>query len=106
MSAASINALFNHTAIWRGNDLARVAFPSLPTGFAALDAQLPGGGWPAGALTEIHVEHSGSGELKLVTPALARLTQSARWLTFVAPPYVPYAPALAAHDINLERLLL
>ena len=34
------------------------------------------------------------GELQLVMPAAARLTRSGRWLTLVAPPYVPYAPAL------------
>ena len=67
---------------------------------------LPGGGWPAGALTEIHVERAGVGELQLVMPAAARLTRSGRWLTLVAPPYVPYAPAFAAHGVMLSRLML
>jgi hypothetical protein len=75
-------------------------------GFAELDAHLPGGGWPAGAITEIYFERAGVGEVKLTVPATARLTQEGRWVTVIAPPHVPYAPALAAHGMRLERLLL
>lgn len=98
--------LENHPAIWRGNDFAQVATPSVPTGFAELDVHLPGTGWPTGTLTEIHVERPGIGELQLVMPAAARLTQSGRWLTLIAPPYTPYAPALARHGVQLSHLLL
>lgn len=80
--------------------------PSIPTGFAELDAVLPGGGWPAGALTEIHCERPGVGELQLVMPAAARLTQSGRWLALIAPPYLPYAPALVSHGVRLSRVML
>ena len=97
---------FNHPAIWRGNDFAQVATPSVPTGFAELDIHLPGAGWPAGAITEIHVERPGIGELQLVMPAIARLTQAGRWQVMIAPPYLPYAPALAAHGVKLSRLML
>ena len=98
--------VLQNPAIWRGGDCARVAVPSVPTGYAELDAWLPGGGWPAGALTEIHVERAGVGELQLVMPAAARLTRSGHWLALIAPPYVPYAPALLAHGVELSRLLL
>ena len=101
----SLDAVLNHPAIWRGTECARVA-PGISTGFAELDAHLPGGGWPTGAITEIYAERSGVGELQLTLPAAARLTQAARWLTVVAPLHVPYAPALAAHGVRLERLLL
>lgn len=104
--ASPLDAIFNHPAIWRGNDCARVAVPSVPTGFAELDALLPGAGWPAEALTEIYAERPGIGELQLMMPAAARLTQAERWLTLVAPPYVPYAPALAAHGVKLDRVML
>lgn len=105
LSPAIVNPL-NHPAVWRGNDFARVATPSVPTGYAELDVQLPGGGWPAGVLTEIHVERPGIGELQLVMPAAARLTQAERWMIMIAPPYLPYAPALAAHGVKLSRLML
>jgi protein ImuA len=100
-----LEAVLNHPAVWRGNECARVA-SAVPTGFAELDAHLPGGGWPIGAITEIYAERAGVGELKLTVPAAARLTQEGRWLTAIAPPHVPYAPALAAHGIRLEYLLL
>jgi hypothetical protein len=93
-------------AVWRGSECARVAVPGVPTGFAELDAVLPGGGWPAGALTEIYAEHPGMGELRLTMPAAAHLTRTERWVALVAPPHVPYAPALAAHGVKLARLLL
>jgi cell division inhibitor SulA/protein ImuA len=95
----------NHPAIWRGRECARVA-PGLPTGYAELDNQLPGSGWPSGAITEIYAERTGVGEVELVMPAVAQLTQRGRWVSLVAPLHVPYAPALTAHGVKLERLLL
>jgi len=92
--------------VWRGNDLAQVASPGVPSGFAALDAALPGGGWPTGTLTEILPAHEGIGELRLLGPALARLTREQRLVAWIAPPYLPYAPALAASGIDLERVLV
>jgi cell division inhibitor SulA/protein ImuA len=78
----------------------------LSTGFAELDAVLPGAGWPVGALTEIYAERKGVGELQLVMPAAAALTQAGRWLTFVAAPHIPYAPALAGGGLDLARVLI
>jgi cell division inhibitor SulA/protein ImuA len=103
--SAAIDTVLNHPAIWRGGECVRVA-PGVATGHAELDAQLPGQGWPTGAITEIYADRPGVGEVELVMPAAARLTQAGRWLTLVAPLHVPYAPALAAHGVRLERLLL
>ena len=104
-STSTLDAVLNHPAIWRGSECARVA-PGVSTGFAELDAHLPGGGWPTGAITEIYAERTGVGEVQLMMPAAARHTQAGRWLTLVAPLHVPYAPALAANGVRLERLLL
>lgn len=95
-----------HPGIWRGNQRAQTAEEALPTGFAALDALLPGGGWPRGALTELLIGRQGIGELRLLIPALARLSEAAGWLAWVAPPYVPYAAALTAVGIDLKRLVV
>ena len=62
-----------HPAIWRGNQPVAVSSPSLPTGFPALDAELPGGGWPTAALVEILPQHEGIGELRILGHALSRL---------------------------------
>ena len=101
----SVDAILNHPAVWRGAEYARVAH-GVSTGYAELDVQLPGSSWPAGAITEIYAERTGVGEVQLTMPAAARLTQAGRWVTLVAPLHVPYAPALAAHGLRLERLLL
>lgn len=94
--------------IWRGRGQA--AIDALPTGFAALDRYLPGGGWPRRAITEILLDRYGIGELSVLMPALARLgeqaARDARWIVWIAPPYVPYAPALQLSGIDLSRVLL
>lgn len=98
--------LLEHPAIWRGRSAAQTEV--LPTGFAALDACLPGKGWPRTGLIEILVSRFGIGELYLLLPALAALTRrsAARWCVWIAPPMEPFAPALAAHGIALERVLV
>jgi len=110
--------LLEHPALWRGRSAARSS--TVPTGFAALDAALPGGGWPQVGLVEILISRLGGGELYLILPALASLTQriEARWCAWIAPqePFIegscarsslePFAPALAAHGLNLSRVLV
>lgn len=102
--SALLASLLNHPAIWRGDDCARIA-DTVPSGYIELDAVLPGGGWPRGALTEILVERPGIGELRLLLPALSKLAQEDRWLAFIAPPYLPYAPMLASSGIDTGRLV-
>jgi hypothetical protein len=76
------------------------------TGFAHFDALLPGGGWPVGAVTELMPESQGIGELSLLLPALAQLSQAGRHLVWISPPYLPYPPALMQHGLVLNRLVL
>ncbi|HEX9811502.1 MAG TPA: translesion DNA synthesis-associated protein ImuA [Burkholderiales bacterium] len=90
--------------VWRGSRAP--AAQAVASGFTPLDELLPGGGWPRGALTEIVVAHRGIGELRLLLPALARLSRGDRSIAFIAPPYIPFAPALAAAGVELSRLLL
>ena len=106
MSAPALETLLRGPHLWRGDSQAEVAQPSVPTGHAALDPLLPGGGWPRGALTELLVTHPGSGELSLLMPALARLSRQDRWIALVTPPHLPYAPALAAAGVDLARLVI
>lgn len=93
--------------VWRGDGLARAALPGVATGFAALDAELPGGGWPRGGLVELLPARQGIGEMSLVMPALARISaEELAWVVCVAPPLPPYAPAWAAAGVALSRLLV
>ncbi len=94
------------SSVWRGDQLDRSAAvggdgaaPPRATGHAALDAELPGGGWPTAGLTELLLAAPGSGELRLLAPSLRE-----RSLLWIAPPFLPYAPALAALGIALDRL--
>lgn len=103
---ASLDLVLQHPGIWRGDQLAQSGVEALPTGFAELDEQLPGGGWPRGALTEILLEREGIGELRLLLPALARVSEQSEWQAWVAPPHVPYAPALAVAGVKLKQLLV
>ncbi|MEO8159362.1 MAG: translesion DNA synthesis-associated protein ImuA [Betaproteobacteria bacterium] len=102
----SIQSLLQNPAIWRGNEQARVALPSIPTGFVDLDRELPGGGWPRGMVSELLTDRSGIGELSLLMPALAQLSQQDGWLMLIAPPWIPYAPALAARGIRLSKVVV
>lgn len=102
----ALAAILANSAIWRGKELSRVASASVPTGFAALDAELPGGGWPTAALTEILPRHAGIGELRILGAALAALSAQKRALIWIAPPHLPYAPALAAAGIDLARVII
>lgn len=76
------------------------------SGWAELDAVLPGGGWQAGTVVELMPAAMGIGELRLLLPALARITGAGRHVTLIAPPYIPFAPALSQHGVRLERLLV
>jgi cell division inhibitor SulA/protein ImuA len=101
-----------HARIWRGRgNVATAARAVIPTGFRELDRALSGGGWPLGAITELFVDGYGIGELELLMPALAALTKEdparpKKWVAWIAPPFVPYAPALQQHGVNIDRLLM
>lgn len=92
-----------HTSLWRADQLARVNAPTLPTGFAALDAELPGGGWPMAGLVELLLTEAGSGEVALLAPALARIASQGGEVLWIAPPHIPYAPALHALGVALPH---
>ncbi len=95
-----------HPALWRANQLGRVVGEGQASGFAALDAELPGHGWPRQALTELLLPHPGMGELRLMAPALAALQRSQRCLMWFDPPAAPCAWALAALGIDTRQLIV
>lgn len=100
----SLAVLDTRTDIWRGDRFATADVPAVPSGFAELDAELPGGGWPRGALTELLIDGEGIGELALLMPALARVKAEGGWSMLIAPPHVPHAPAWSAAGVDLSRL--
>ena len=115
VSAARAAGLKQLARLWRADEIAPAAADdTIGSGFAALDAELPGGGWPRGQLTELLLDAPGIGELSLLTPVLACCTRDARACVWVLPceravpaalPALPHAPALAAAGIDLARAL-
>ncbi len=106
-SPKTLAQILDRPDVWRGNALAGAPVPGVPTGFAELDAELPGGGWPRGGLIELLPARGGVGELALLLPALARLSSDEfSWLVCVAPPYLLHAPALEEGGVALSRLLV
>ncbi len=103
-TAPTLSEVLHRPDIWRGASFARVV--AEPSGHLALDAHLPGGGWPVGALTELLLETEGIGELMLVLPWIGRLTQAGGRAALIDPPYLPFAPALAQAGVVLPRLLV
>lgn len=92
-----------HADVWHAHTLAQSAAQVLPTGDALLDAQLPGGGWPWGALIELLQPAGVHSEWRLLLPALAR--SGCGPVVLVGAPQVPFAPSLGAQGLALQRLL-
>jgi protein ImuA len=95
-----------HPAVWQAHQLARPGAAVQASGLAALDAELPGGGWPRGALTELLLPHPGVGELRLLAPVLVALQAAGRVLMWFDPPAAPCAAGLAPLGLDLQRLVL
>lgn len=97
------------TPLWPAGALARHGTPAAQSsGWPALDAELPGGGWPAEGLVELLTEAPG-GELDVLAPWLqARLGAPAEapgLIAWIAPPGQPCLAALAALGLPPARLL-
>lgn len=103
---ASIADLAKLPGVWRGGELEQVVHAVHATGHAALDAQLPGGGWPTGTLSEVLHDGAGIGEVSFLCGALRRACEGERLVAWVNAPYLPYAPALAQRGIPLERCMV
>lgn len=91
--------------VWHADALGAGPQEAQPTGHVLLDAQLPGGGWPVGALCEVLQPLAGLHEWQLVLPALAQATaRRSGAVVAVAPPCDPFGPALKAQGLPPERL--
>lgn len=111
---AGLQDVLRNPAIWRARSLAqeqqrqgnRQGNKSVATSFSALDAALPDGGWPLGALTELLVNATGVGELSLLLPALRNICAQGRGIALLGSPWLPHARAWHSAGLPLERLLL
>ena len=91
------------SAVWRASELGGAVGATVGTGHPALDAQLPGGGWPVGAICEILQVQSGQHEWRLLLPALTRVASGP--VVLVGAPRVPFGPGLVRQGLDARRLL-
>lgn len=91
-----------HPSLWRGSQLAAGRMNVVPCGFADLAAELPGGGWPKGALTDLLVQQPGVGELRLLLPALKQCAQ--RPIALLQPPHTFHPEAAAYWELPHSAL--
>ena len=95
-----------HQGVWRGDELGVADAQVLSSGHAALDAQLPGGGWPVGAMTEVLQSAPEAHVWQLLLPVLARAVESRGGpVALIGAPHEPFGPSLAAAGLPVEALL-
>lgn len=92
--------------VWRAGEIDLALPAGVSSGHARLDIELPGGGWPRGALTEILHDGSGLGEVSLLFGALKAVAGEGRAIAWINPPHLPYAPALASAGVPLDSCLV
>ena len=95
-----------HPALWRAHQLGSAHGAVSPSGFPELDLQLPGGGWPHRALTELLLPHPGLGEMRLLAPMLAAWAGRGAGVMLFDPPTAPCAWALAQLGLDARQWLL
>jgi len=92
-------------ALWRADQLGSPVAATVPSGFEALDAALPGGGWPGHGVTEILSAQSGTLEWRLLGPLLRQVCAAGRSVVLVGPPRPPHPPGLRLDGITERQLV-
>lgn len=95
--------------LWRGSKQATQTHTSIvDSGHSTLNQNLHSGGWPLTTTTELGLSQPGIGELRLLIPAMRELQQqhSQQNIIWIAPPFLPYAPALSKEHIDVSKLAI
>jgi protein ImuA len=92
--------------VWHADELGLADAQVTATGHAALDAELPGGGWPVGAMTELLQAAPEAHVWRLLLPALAQAVETRGGpVVLIGAPYEPCGPSLAAQGLPVEALM-
>lgn len=92
-------------ALWRGTELGSAPSSVLSSGFAALDAELPGAGWPCHSLTEILQPQPTVAEWRLLGPVIRRVVGQGGQVVVVGPPKSPHLPGLQHIGLDERHLV-
>ncbi|WP_076591146.1 translesion DNA synthesis-associated protein ImuA [Herminiimonas arsenitoxidans] len=93
-------------ALWHDDRNETRRAKPIPSGYRALDQELPNGCWPSSVLIELLMPRPDVGELLVLAPALRQLTQAGKTVILLAPPHIPSAASLADLGIDLSNVIL
>jgi hypothetical protein len=107
---SALQSALHHPRVWQASQSPSIAKGAgVSTGFVALNRELPEAGWSRGALIEIHHATDGIGELSLLLPAIASMTQqrqSIAWILHGQHAHIPNAQALLQAQVDLSKLIV
>jgi protein ImuA len=92
-------------AVWRGDQLGTPTTKVVLTGFPNLDKELPGGGWPAHALTELLQPQPSVMEWRLLGPAIRDVVSQGKDVIVISPPKHPHLPGLRQQGVDERHLV-
>lgn len=92
-------------ALWRGNELGSTVTQVVSTGWAELDKELPGGGWPCHAITEVLQPQPSTAEWRLLAPALKAIVAADKMIVVVGPAKHPHMPGLRRMGLDERHLV-
>jgi len=93
-------------AVWRGSELGSPVTEVVSTGWAALDAELPGGGWPCRSVSEVLQPQPTLCEWRLLAPALRAIVARGQTVVVVGPPKIPHLPGLRHSGLEDHHFVL
>jgi cell division inhibitor SulA len=93
------------SVLWRGTELGSPVFETSQSGFTVLDAELPGGGWPCRALTEVLQVQASVAEWRLLAPAMRQVVAAGGNVVVVGPPRTPHLPGLRNVGLDERHLV-
>ncbi|MFA7580767.1 translesion DNA synthesis-associated protein ImuA [Castellaniella sp.] len=91
--------------VWRGTEISRAPAAVVPTGWAQLDCELPGGGWPCQSLVEVLAAQPAILEWRLLGPALRQRAAQGGQVVVVGPPHQPGLPGLQQIGLETRRFV-
>ena len=92
-------------ALWRGDQLGSPVTSVVSSGFTALDAELPGAGWPCHSLTEILQPQPTVAEWRLLAPAMRQVVAHGGHIVVVGPPKSPHLPGLKYAGLDERHIV-
>lgn len=92
-------------ALWRGTELGSPVAQTLASGFAALDAELPGAGWPCRSLTEVLQAQASVAEWRLLAPSMRQVVAAGGQVVLVGPPKTPHIAGLRHVGLDERHLV-